>query len=325
MTVSRVVNDSARVSEETRDQVRLAIRQLNYTPNVAARRLAAGDSISIGLVYDDPGTSYFAELLLGSLEASSAAGARLVLERGGGAAADQKAVRRLIEQGVQAMLLPPPFSDNATIIDLIESAGLPMVAVATSATPPHGAAVGIDDFAAARTVTARLLELGHTRIGFICGRHGQTASAARLEGYLSALSAAGVDRDDALITGGEWSFATGLVAARELLNRPRRPSAILASNDDMAIAVIAVAGRMRISVPEELSVAGFDDTPMALATDPALATVRQPINEMGRWAIGHLLSEIRAIRAGKEAGRVLKVMNFELLERGSIGPPSPAA
>ena len=171
-------------------------------------------------------------------------------------------------------------------------------------------------------MTKRLLGLGHTRIGFIIGHPNQTASEQRLKGFSAGMEEAGHKPDPKLVVQGYFTYRSGLEAAEKLLRSPKRPTAIFASNDDMAAATIAVAHRMGLDVPRDLTVAGFDDTPLALTVWPALTTVRQPIADMAREAVKLLLEQIRRKRSGAEQQTVQKLLDFTLIPRESTGRAS---
>jgi LacI family transcriptional regulator len=320
MTVSRVINRHAAVADATRLQVQAVIDSLNYVPNQAAHILAAGRGVTLGMVYDNPSSAYFGELLIGVLEECSRHTIRLDLQRGGTPDRDLAAVRALIDSGVDGLLLPPPLSDSAAILNMAASRGIPVVAMATSARPEVGFCIGIDDLAAADLMTRRLIDLGHRRIGFICGKPDQTASRLRLKGYRAALRACGLDADPALVARGSFTFSSGMQAAEKLLDLAEPPTAIFASNDDMAVGVITVAHQRRLSLPGQLSVAGFDDTPLATTVHPALTTIRQPITSMAQWSVQRMAA---LIKHQEPAGDPPSgVTGFSLIERQSVAAPA---
>jgi len=170
-------------------------------------------------------------------------------------------------------------------------------------------------------MTRQIAGLGHKRIGFIIGNPDQTASARRLDGYRAALVEEGIAVDEALIVQGLFSYRSGLEAAEKLLDLPVPPSAIFASNDDMAAAAVAVAHRRGLDVPGKLTVCGFDDTTLATAIWPELTTVHQPIADMSRAAVEILVSEIAARREGERRQSRRIVLDFTLVRRQSDGPP----
>ena len=323
MTVSRVVNRDSRVLPATRDRVEQAIAALGYVPNPAARSLAGRKQCRIALLHSNPSAAYLSEFLVGSLAGAAAADAQLVVELWNGAEVPATLARRLKDSRIDAVLLPPPLCDDALLIAALAGAGLPMAQIATGQPCPRSLAVTIDDADAARAMTAHLIALGHRRIGFIVGSPDQTASALRLAGYRRALAEAGIAADEHLIVAGDFSYRSGLDAAETLLAQANRPTAIFASNDDMAAAVVAVAHRRHLDVPGALSVCGFDDSAMATTIWPELTTVRQPIAEMARRATLMLGEAVRASPGSQPAPRCER-LDFELVRRASDAPPATA-
>ena len=325
MTVSRVINGGHRVSPETLARVQASIAALNYTPNLAARNVRSGQSaIRIGVLYSNPSAAYLNEVMLGGLEESSRQGSQLVLEKCEGLASQRAAVKRLLQAGVDGVILPPPLCDSKSMLDLIAAEGVTPLAFATAKPSLNVSSVRIDDFAGALAMTQHLIGLGHTDIGFIKGDPQHTPTQLRLEGFLKAMTDAGLEVRADRVVEGKFTYRSGLAAAERLLQGQDRPTAIFASNDDMAAAVVALAHGLQLAVPEDLSVCGFDDTPMATVIWPQLTTVHQPVVAMGRTAVGMLCDQIRARRVGLQPQPVQKLMQFELMIRGSSAPP-PAA
>jgi LacI family transcriptional regulator len=181
--------------------------------------------------------------------------------------------------------------------------------------------VRIDDYHAAREMTLHLISLGHTRIAFIKGQPTQTASAQRLAGFEAAMEESGLEVDPALVVQGYFTYKSGLEAAEKLLGRKRIPTAIFASNDDMAAAAISVAHRRALDVPGDLSVVGFDDTPIATTVWPELTTVRQPIAAMAEAAINLLLHKIRRPKDRHATQPVDHLVPYVLVKRDSVAAP----
>lgn len=321
MTVSRVINGESNVREETRERVTLAIRKLGYKPNLAARSLATAQTLRIGLLYSNPSAAYLSEFLLGSLDQCSRSAVQLVVEKFDSDEADKAGIDELIASGIDGVILPPPLCDSKSIVRKLAKAGIPSVLVATGLPPRQSSAIRIDDMHAAEAMTQHLLQLGHRRIGFIKGHPNQTASQQRLEGYLAALKAAGVEPEPDLITQGFFTYHSGLAASDQLLDLKAPPTAIFASNDDMAAAAISVAHRRGLDVPADLTVAGFDDTALATTMWPELTTIRQPVADMSRRAVLMLLAAIRRKNDGEVEKPVSEVMAFDLIRRNSDGPP----
>ena len=321
MTVSRVINGEKNVRDSTREAELAAIRDLNYQPNPAARSLAGADLIRIGLLYSNPSAAYLSEFLVGSLDQSSRSNIQLIVEKCDVEGGEKAAAEKLVASGIDGLILPPPLCDSEVIVRVVTASKIPAVAVATGRPPPDASAVRIDDFEAARAMTRHILELGHRRIGFIKGHPNQTASGQRLEGYLAALKEARVEPDAALIVQGYFTYRSGLEAADRLLSLAEPPTAIFASNDDMAAATVAVAHRRHLDVPGDLTVCGYDDTALATTIWPELTTIRQPVAEMSREAVNLLVDEIRSRRAGETAKHPHAVLDFALIRRESDGPP----
>jgi LacI family transcriptional regulator len=316
MTVSRVLSGDANVKAEMRRRVESAIKEMGYSPNVAARNLARASTVHIGLLYSNPSAAYLNELLVGVLEQSSHAGCQVVLEKCG-ARNERKVIEKLLRDGVDGIILPPPLSDSKIALEALRSARIPFISVATGRADGEGLSVRINDFEAAAAMTRHLLALGHRDIGFIIGAPNQTASAQRHAGFVAALREAGLEPRPEWVKQGSFSYRSGLLAAEELFAAPERPSAIFASNDDMAAAAIAVAHRLQLDVPKDLTIVGFDDTPLATTIWPALTTVRQPVAAMARKAIDLLLEEIRLRGLGRSLEPLQHLLNFSLVVRES--------
>lgn len=323
MTVSRVVNGGSNVRESTRVAVLEAISKLNYSPNSAARSLAAGEATQIGLLYSNPSAAYLSQFLIGALAAARRAGCHLVLEACEGERADEQAeaTRSFASTSVEGVILPPPLSEAAPVRAELEAAGIPWVSVAMGLPPAGSLNVRIDDFASASAMTKHLIDLGHRRIGFIRGNPNQTSSNERYRGFVAALETAGLNVDDMPVEQGYFTFRSGIVATERLLDRHVAPTAIFASNDDMAAAAVGVAHRRGLHVPKDLSIVGFDDTSLSTTMWPELTTIRQPIAAMAEVALNLLLARLRERRGAASAGPDEQVLDFELMVRESSGPP----
>jgi LacI family transcriptional regulator len=281
--------------------------------------LARAATVHIGLLYNNPSAAYMNELLVGVLEHSRKAGCQILLEKCG-TRNERAAVEKLVADGVGGIILPPPLSDSKAAIEALTSRGIPFVAVATGHLEGAGLAVRIDDFEAAASMTRYLISLGHRRIGFIRGAPNQHASAERYAGYKAALREAQIPLRTEWVKQGSFTYRSGLLPSEQLLTGAERPSAIFASNDDMAAAAVSVAHRLNLDVPSQLSIVGFDDTPLATSIWPALTTVLQPVAEMARLATEMLLSEIQERREGRTLGAREQIMKFELVKRDSSAP-----
>lgn len=321
MTVSRVLNGDAAVREETRDRVRRAAAKLNYTPNLAARALAGAGAVRIGLLYANPSAAYLGELLVGALDQARASHVQLVVERCEPATFDAGVLRELADAGVSGLLLPPPLCDSEPVLNALARARVPAVAIASGVTRPGLPSVRIDDRDAAATMTRHLIAMGHVRIGFVAGNPDQTASAERLAGYRDALAHAGLPYERALVKPGRFTYRSGTKAAEALLALRDPPTAIFASNDDMASAAVAVAHRRGLDVPRDLTVCGFDDTAPAQSIWPELTTIRQPIAAMAQAAVRLLVAAIAGRDTAASAHTAHELLPFALVRRESDAPP----
>jgi len=326
MTVSRVVNGEKNVREATRAAVMSAVQDLNYAPNPAARSLAGGVAARLGLLYSNPSAAYLSEFLVGALDESSRKSAQIILEKCEltSATAERAAARKLIEGGAAGVILPPPLCESLDVLGELKEACVPAVAIAPGRFNAQASCVRINDFAAAYEMTNYLLSLGHRRIGFIKGHPNQTASLEREHGFEAALREAGIRGDRTLMMQGYFSYRSGLDAAEELLSRKLIPTAIFASNDDMAAATVSVAHRKGLDVPGDLSVVGFDDTSIAATIWPELTTIRQPITAMAEVAINLVLRAIKEIKAGREPKLVDHLVDHSLIKRQSAVAPKTA-
>lgn len=319
-TVSRVLNGEDHVRAEVRDAVQRVIDDLDYRPNAFARSLSSSRSYLLGLLLDDPGSGYAADLQLGALLRCRERSYHLVVEP-----IDIGAVNWVgqITGSIAALrldgaILTPPLCDNVDLLGVLDRASLPYVRISPSFEPLRSGFVEMDDRAAAYEMTGHLLALGHRSIGFIKGDPDHSSSAKRFDGFAAALADNGLAPDPTLIREGDFSFRTGLTLGDELLGADRLPSAIFASNDDMALGVLISAMKHGIAVPETLSIAGFDDAPTSRAAWPQLTTIRQPKGEMAAAAVD-ILVDPRYVHDAADA-RYRRQLNYELIARPSTGP-----
>ena len=322
-TVSRVLNGEANVRPATRAAILKAVEELQFVPNRAARSLASQAEARVGLLYNNPSSAYFSEFLIGALDGSGRSGAQLVVDKCeiGNVAAACDAVRKLVKGGVTGMVLTAPISESAELIEELTQAGISIVAVAASHFGGNVTCVGIDDFKAAYEMTNYLVRLGHRHIGFVKGHPSHTSGIQRALGFEAALRDAGRKVEKPTIAQGYYSYRSGLEAGEILLSGGKIPTAIFASNDDMASGVMAVAHRKGLDVPRDLSIVGFDDT-IAGAVWPALTTVRQPISDIAATAIDVIVRNIHGLRTGEKAKPQNCLIPHALIERESAAAPS---
>jgi LacI family transcriptional regulator len=314
-TVSRVLNKAPHVREELRERVEQAALALNYRPNQAARRLAGRRSFLVAHLYDNPNPQYIAGIQAGAARRCRELGYHLVVEPVDAHSRhlDDIAERLVATLAPDGILLSPPLSDNPQLIATLARLGTPVAHLA-AARHERNIHVFMDEREAARAITEHLIALGHKRIGIVRGHPEHAAASARLSGYQDALAAAGIRSESGLVAQGYFDIQSGMEATRVLLASQPRPTAIFAANDEMALGGIMAARAMGIDVPGDLSIAGFDDTPMSRLIWPPLTTIRQPLEEMGWTAVEALLAD-----GGKTAEFKLP---FELMVRASTAPPA---
>lgn len=290
MTVSRAINGRDGMRPETRSAILAAIEALGYKPNAAARSLVTSAELRIGVIYSNPSAAFMSEFLTGAFEEAASRGARLVILRAPkGKDPSSKVLKDFIASGLSGVILTPPLGDSTALLSFLSKANLPTATVGAYA-PGSTISVRIDDRQAAYEMSRHLLNLGHRRIGFIVGNPDQAASAERMAGFFAAVREfEGVETH---IAQGDFSFASGLDAAAQLLDRDPAPTAIFASNDDMAAAVVSVAHRRHMDVPEQLTVVGFDDTIPAITLWPPLTTVHQPVRKLAADALALLAAHV---------------------------------
>jgi LacI family transcriptional regulator len=316
-TVSRVLNDEPGVRSETRDRVRAVMTALNYHPSLPARSLAGRRSNLLGLVYENPSANYVFDVQNGAMAKCRDANRRLfVLSCNDLGDLTVGEVLAMAEQThVDGLVLTPPLSTNHALIAALDEQGVIFVRVAPDALDHPSPKVEIDDRAAAREMTEHLLALGHQSIAFVAGHPDHYSTQLRLEGFYGALAAHGLDAGRARVEGGFNTVQSGADAARRLLGSSDRPTAIFASNDDMAAGVMRVAHELGIDVPRRLSVAGFDDTELAHILWPPLTTVHQPSYDMAYTATDLLIRMVR----GQDVPAAT-MLEHKLVIRGSTAP-----
>lgn len=314
-TVSRVLNREDHVRPAMREKVLGAVKTLNYTPNFAARALAGSRAYLLGLYYDNPSPGYVSGVQIGAMNACKEAGYHLLVEQieGEGPGTRNRLQALLSTVKMDGVILSPPVCDRSELLDILHQRGLPYVRIAPAAQFDRAPYVHMDDRKAAYDMTVHLQALGHRRIGFIKGHAEHSATALRHQGFVQAMQDAGLKIEPQWVQSGTFSFRSGVGAAERLLSLAQRPTAIFASNDDMALGVMAVANRMHMTLPKELSVAGFDDSPIAQVVWPQLTTIRQPVEKMAFEAARMLIQG-----AGQMAGS--RLLDFELIVRDSTGP-----
>ena len=316
-TVSKVINDRYGVAEQTSAHVRAVIDELGYTSSLVAQSLRSRRSNVIGILTTDI-EAFNAELLKGAARAIRGSGYDLVVFSDCGPTEDQAGWERRSLARISALtdgaILVTPSSVDVNVAS-------PLVAVDHNVRSSTMATVDSDNLNGAITATEHLLALGHRRIGFLAGRSDLESAHLREQGYRRALEAAGITFEPDLVRVGGYRAETAREAARELLVSERRPTAIFAANDASAIETIAVARALGLTVPEDLSVVGFDNVPESALCEPPLTTIEQSIQRMGYEAVRMLIGMIEA----PSSPPAQVVLPTRLVERSSCRPLSPGS
>jgi LacI family transcriptional regulator len=334
-TVSRVMNNEPNVRPAMRERVLEAAGALGYAPNLSARSLAGSRSFLIAVFADaaltldhwrsERGSDYLQRIQLGATVETRAAGYHLLVELidHDGPKIRQEVGALLAALKPDGVILTPPSCDNAIVLELLDKAGTPYVRLGPEKPEGLGPRVHMDDVAAAREMTEHLADLGHVRIGFITGDSRYGASGARREGYIEAMTSRGLPIDPAWIRQGDFTFEAGHTATTALLALKARPTAIFASSDEMALGALAAVAEADLSAPGDVSVAGFDDSPVSRLSRPPLTTIRQPLVEMATLATKMLINGVARHPPAESRSARDELLPFTLIHRASTASPRP--
>lgn len=318
-TVSRVINRSPLLNDGTRTRVLDVIRELGYVPNPQARALALRRNFLIGLIHDNPNAQMVLNVQQGILEALRHTEFELIVrpvDRGSPTMLDD--IRRFLErQRPYGVMLLPPISENEALAELCEDIGCRYVRMGSAILDEPDHMVASNDREAVCDAVRYLIEAGHKQIGLVAGPQGFRSAFERMAGFRDALQVARIPLQESLIVHGDYTFDSGVTAAGKLLDHAPRPTAIFASNDEMAAGVLHAARQRGMDVPRDLSIIGFDDTPIATHIWPPLTTVRWPIATMARAAAGKLVA------AEGDADEAQSLFLSTLIRRASVAPPNP--
>ncbi|KQV96891.1 LacI family DNA-binding transcriptional regulator [Rhizobacter sp. Root1221] len=323
-TVSHVINDTRFVSEATRERVQAAIAALRYVPSALARSLKSNRTHTIGMMIPNSSNPYFAEIIRGIEDTFYEAGFNVILCNSDDDPIKQSNyVRLLTEKQVDGLIVLSSGSD-VELLDTLRAARMPQVVVDREIDDLAADLVEVNHEAGGFLATQHLIQLGHRRIACIAGPQGLSSARERVQGYRRALAEAGLTVDDRLLRSADFTSAGGHAAMTSLLEMPhtaRRPSAVFASNDLMAIGAICAAASRGLRIPGDVSVVGFDDIALAAHSNPPLTSVVQPKHQTGQLAAQLLLERIA------NPGRALQrtILQPKLLVRQSSGPCPEAA
>jgi LacI family transcriptional regulator len=317
-TVSRVLNDRPDVAAGTRETVLQVVREHGFQTNRGARGLSSGRTGMIGLTLPLVADAYFGPMLSGAAEALYESDLRIVLcptlhEHDREVSLLERLMRGTTDGAI--LMLPEESEDE---LRTLQRQGYPFVVVDPREQPPEGiACVAAMHAAGAKQATEHLLSLGHRRIGAIAGAPGWYATEERLLGFRAALASAGILLDPELVVYSDWRIPQGIEAADRLLSLRDRPTAIFGFNDNVAIGALHAARARGLSVPEDLSVVGFDDTAQAVIVTPNLTSVSQPLAELGRTGV----SLLTRLLDGQRVDALRMELSTKLVVRESTGPP----
>jgi len=322
-TVSRVINRSPLLGDETRARVQAVIDELGYIPNPQARALALRRNFLIGLVHDNPNAQTVMNVQQGMLEALHDTEFEMVVRPVDRGSATMLAdLRHFLErQRPYGVLLMPPISENDLVARACREIGCRYVRMGSAMLDEPQHVVASNDREAVRGAVDHLIAQGHRRIGLIGGPHGFRSARERRSGFEDALAGAGITLPRSFIADGNYTFESGLTAAERLLDLMPRPTAIFSSNDEMAAGVVHAVRMRGLDVPRDLSIVGFDDTPIAAHVWPPLTTVRWPIASMARSAA---LKLIAGADDGSDLVEEPSLFLSTLIRRASVSPPADA-
>ena len=324
-TVSRALNGGPNVSEKVRERVLGAVEKLDYKVNLQARFLAGGISRTITLVHvssvdEEPNSYYNAGLELGAVRACAERGFSLgtiVLNPKSKSSRD-RLIALAAEGRTDGVILTPPYSDDLDLVEELTKLQKPVVCISAGmAARDNACSVGIDDGAAGQAIAEFLIGCGHRRFGYIDGPEEHFSAAERLLGFQGALAKHGIPADAIAIARGNFTFKSGIEKAELLLNSDHDLTALVCANDDMAAGALLVAHRHGLDVPGDISITGFDDTPVSAIVWPPLTTIHQPIRQIGERAVARLVEAISSGANTLPSG--FDPVPYRLVERESVG------
>ncbi len=319
-TVSRALQQPERVSPKTRARVMDAVQATGYKPNLMAVKFRSGKTHNLVVLVPTVANVFFARVISGMQEAAAEQGYALLLANTLGDSRVEEDYAKMVQtsqaDGLIQLRAANPFDDAMTNAQGL----LPMVNACEVLDAIPCPTVTLDNRAAARAMTEHLLALGHTRIAMIKGPQASPLTRERLAGYRDALTHAGISYDETLLFPGDFTLSAGYQAAGSILQTGDRPTAVFCENDETAIGAMQRLKQAGLRVPEDISVAGFDDIAFAAYCDPPLTTIAQPAEEFGRTAVSQLLD----VLSGRTRRAPKIIIPFDLVVRQSTGPaPDP--
>lgn len=317
-SVSRVINNERGVSESTRERIKAIMTEAGYQPDRRARALASQRSFLIGLAYNNRNPSYILEMLAGSQKAANAQGYEVVMHQmAEGVHAADEVSQFMRRSACDALIITPPLSESATLIAELAKQPWPLVRVAGDYADFNAPQIRYNDRTATLSLTHSLIQQGHQRIAFLGGPQTAGPTIRRLSGVRDALALHNLELPDSLVRYGDFTFESGARFGAEFLSVSQPPTAIMCANDEMAAGVYRSAAAAGLMIPRDLSVTGFDDSPVASHLYPALTSVRQPIQEMMALAVEILTAQARTDEHG------VALFDATVVARDSTDTPRP--
>lgn len=320
-TVSRVINKEPKVKPETLSKVQAAIEELNYSPDPQARGLAFRRSFLLAMVYDNPNPSYVTEAMYGALSHCRANGYELIVHPCDSTQPDihDEILNFVKRANIDGVVLLPPVSESDELVAKLRAIDCRYVRLLSVVSDDTAHMVYSNDRQGVGHVVDHLVALGHKDIGFIQGPNNSKTALERYDGFKERLESHGLDLPAHRMAVGSFTFQSGVECAEWLLNSDTPPTAIFASNDEMAFGAMVAAEKMGISIPRELAIVGFDDNPQATKIWPALTTVNLPIKEMGRLATEKLMALCE--QNIDKAAEVTSELSPKFVRRHTTAPP----
>lgn len=313
-SVSRALNGSANVKVDTRHHILGVAARLRYIPDGAARSLITRRTQTIGALLPDLFGEFFSELIRGIDLAARSRGLHLLVSSSHGDAMEAAAALRAMQGRVDGLLVMSPHVDAAFLRDNLPDS-LPAVLMNTAVENVRYSTLNVDNYGGAFAMTQHLVGCGHRRIALIAGPDGNFDAGERLKGYRDALARSG-QKIEAQILRGDFTEESGYHAGRQLLTAAKRPQAVFASNDMMAIGCLFALTEAGVQVPNDIALAGFDDIPIARFIHPPLTTVRVRIVDLGRNALERLAMQLEKPDAAQAPAQTL---GCEIVVRASCG------
>lgn len=307
-TVSRVINGATNVGNATREKIDQVIKELNFSPDKQARGLAANRSYLLGLIYDNPDAMFIDQVQRGVLKICSAKGYELVVHPCTYRNSDfiDDCIHFVKRSNIDGVIILSPVSESKELASSLREQNIKYVRMASVDLDDHANMVVSDDRAALSDLARYLVSLGHSNMAVISGPKQFCSSIERLEGFCQTLESLGVEIPEERIIEGENSYESGINCARRLLIQSPRPQVIFANTDEMAAGVLKVAHEMGIRVPEQLSIAGFDDNLLASRVIPSLTTIQRPVSDMAQLAARKIIARIEGAQWGVEEEYLVK-------------------